>query len=926
MPPPFKRLTLAEFALLLERFPFTRRINSVHMHHTWRPNHAQFRGHDSVVSMWRFHTEERHFSDIAQHLTIAPDGGLWTGRNWNAGPASASGYNGNAVSGPFMIEVVGDFDRGMDVLVDPQRTATLDVIKRLLTRFGLTPEAVMFHNQMAAKSCPGSAIVRSDFLQEVRQHTPAAAAGGGRRAARGPFGDEALAGNATVAQATALLTAGPGVGAADPPEAELDYGDESHRALISDAASRGAGDELSTQAIERLRPHVVNLRMGQFSSEGRMTTTAQEVDALFEEHLPRWVAAREDPGVPARIVLYAHGGLTSESAGLAAASRTRDWWLRNGVYPIYFIWETGLFQTLGDLLLRVKRKSQPEGERDFADWVTDPILEEAVRALQGPRIWGGMKASAWLASAPDGGASYVARALGRFQQRHGAQTELHAVGHSAGSIFQAHFLAACKTVGAGAFETLQLLAPAITCHDFQQHVVPLSGPDGVIRHTTIFTMSRGYERADNCAQIYRKSLLYLVKEACEVERKTPILGLEDSLRADAQLKAFFGLGMTPGAPGEVVWSASPTQDGRSASRATTHGGFDDDAPTMNSVLRRILDREDADAIVSFPGPSGSRDGAREWSAEVDWPDVLDSRPAPPRFAGVSPPSPAAPVAAATPGPSTGRRKAVCVGINTYPTAPLGGCVADATQWDTTLRGVGFETTLVTDRAATRERILKELSTLIGGSRAGDTLVFQYAGHGTQVEDLDGDEAGGDTPGQDEAICPVDFDRGAFVIDDDIAEEVAKLPDRVRLTFLLDCCHSGTGSRFAGRGPALLPQGVDARARYIVATPEMLAEHRRFRAANGPAGGNRGVTHRAPAAMREVTFAACQSDEVAWEVAGQGEFTRRAHDVMRSGPAGMSNAAFYESLLRAFGPQARQRPHLDCDVSLRSAPWLGIGGA
>jgi hypothetical protein len=453
-----------------------------------------------------------------------------------------------------------------------------------------------------------------------------------------------------------------------------------------------------------------------------------------------------------------------------------------------------------------------------------------------------------------------------------------------------------------------------------------------MRHTTIFTMSRGYERADNCAGIYRKSLLYLVSEACEIERKTPILGLEDSLRADAQLKAFFGLGMTPSPLGEVVWSKSPTEDGRSASRSTTHGGFDDDAPTMNSVVRRVLGREDADAIVPFPAPSVGREGAREWSAEVDWPDVLASRPSPARPAGVPAPSLAgalvSPVATVTGEPSPGRRKAVCVGINAYPTAPLGGCVADATQWATTLRGLGFETALVTDQAATRDRIVKELSALIGDSRAGDTLVFQYAGHGTQVEDLDGDEAGGDTPGQDEAICPVDFDTGAFLIDDDIAAEVAKLPDGVRLTFLLDCCHSGTGSRFAVRGLSERPPGGDVRPRYIVATPEMLAAHRRFRAANAPTGGRRGLGRGAAttAGMREVTFAACQSHEVAWEVAGQGEFTRRAHEVLSSGLGGMSNVAFYEAVLRAFGSKARQRPHLDCDVSLRTAPWLGIGGA
>jgi len=105
-------MTLAEFDELLMAHPFTRRIDAVHFHHTWRPNHSQYRGFDTIVSMWRYHTEVKGWSDIAQHLTIAPDGALWTGRSWNQPPCSASGHNGNRLSGPFMIEVIGDFDIG----------------------------------------------------------------------------------------------------------------------------------------------------------------------------------------------------------------------------------------------------------------------------------------------------------------------------------------------------------------------------------------------------------------------------------------------------------------------------------------------------------------------------------------------------------------------------------------------------------------------------------------------------------------------------------------------------------------------------------------------------------------------------------------------------------------------------------------------
>ena len=73
--------------------------------------------------------------------------------------------------------------------------------------------------------------------------------------------------------------------------------------------------------------------------------------------------------------------------------------------------------------------------------------------------------------------------------------------------------------------------------------------------------------------------------------------------------------------------------------------------------------------------------------------------------------------------------------------------------------------MLLDEAATRSAMLDSLRGLIRSAQRGDVLVFQYAGHGTSLADLDGDEA----DGKDEAICPFDIDEGAYLIDDDLAE-------------------------------------------------------------------------------------------------------------------------------------------------------------
>jgi hypothetical protein len=158
MPAPFHRLSLEEFAALLDQFPFSRQINSVHMHHTWRPNHSQDRGLESIKAIWRFHTQTNGWSDIAQHITISSNGDIWTGRNWNQPPVSASGHNGNRNLGPFMFEIIGDLDLGRDHFEGCQREVALEVIARVQMRFGLPLESLRFHNQMSLKSCPGTAI------------------------------------------------------------------------------------------------------------------------------------------------------------------------------------------------------------------------------------------------------------------------------------------------------------------------------------------------------------------------------------------------------------------------------------------------------------------------------------------------------------------------------------------------------------------------------------------------------------------------------------------------------------------------------------------------------------------------------------------------------------------------------------------------
>ncbi len=166
----FRGLTPDDFLAELSSFAWQRRVWRVDMHHTFRPDHARWQEIGSracVEGMWRSHTGERGFSDIAQHVSIMPDGEIWTGRDWNATPASV-GFGMNR--GVFMLEAVGNFDVGCDRLEGDQLASVLTVIRGVQRLFRLPAEALLFHREVpqTEKTCPGSSVDKSDILAQVR--------------------------------------------------------------------------------------------------------------------------------------------------------------------------------------------------------------------------------------------------------------------------------------------------------------------------------------------------------------------------------------------------------------------------------------------------------------------------------------------------------------------------------------------------------------------------------------------------------------------------------------------------------------------------------------------------------------------------------------------------------------------------------------
>lgn len=140
------------------------------------------------------------------------------------------------------------------------------------------------------------------------------------------------------------------------------------------------------------------------------------------------------------------------------------------------------------------------------------------------------------------------------------------------------------------------------------------------------------------------------------------------------------------------------------------------------------------------------------------------------------------------------KRYLAVGINAYAGQELSGCVNDAYDWSESLGNRGFVGTVLTDGNATRAAITAELRDMLATARRGDSLVFQFSGHGTWVPDLDGDEI----DHRDEAIVPYDYDTAGLITDDGLYRLVSdNRADGVKMLIISDSCNSGTVTRFLG---------------------------------------------------------------------------------------------------------------------------------
>ncbi|MBX3745490.1 MAG: C1 family peptidase [Verrucomicrobiae bacterium] len=339
---------------------------------------------------------------------------------------------------------------------------------------------------------------------------------------------------------------------------------------------------------------------------------------------------------PKRILLYAHAGLVPEPDALQRLAEYLPALLEHQTYPLAYFWKSDLWSALASVLKEALRQRRPDGALDTAKGFLLERLDDTLELVARPggrRIWEEVRETARLAAeSATGGARLVLARLLEFIRRHPG-VEVHFLAHGAGSFLLGPVFREFCQAGHHA-ASLQLWAPACSLDFFRAHYAD-SLSAGAARRVALYTLKDDSERADHCAHLYHKSLLYLVANALEDRPRrpgqpgTPLLGLETSLLEQAASLGIDSDGVRREDPPAVRlpwgpdawWIRTPNNlppGDPFASTARRHGDFDDDPATVRGTLARIVG---ADTGISSSGEAidfhPTRSGLDAWRRDLD---------------------------------------------------------------------------------------------------------------------------------------------------------------------------------------------------------------------------------------------------------------------------------------------------------------------
>lgn len=318
-----------------------------------------------------------------------------------------------------------------------------------------------------------------------------------------------------------------------------------------------------------IQGHFVHIDDGKFCTQGKYFSDQGDVNETTD-NLVRNKKYKH-------LVFYAHGGLNTPKASANRISKMAPVFKNNGVYSYHWMYDTGIMEELKDILFRgPKNKDHPmEGFWDLDWW--DTFLEKSAR-IPGRALWREMKRGARAGFTGHGDGLNILESFAKTLKPENNR-KLHLIGHSTGAILLAYLLKSLQKIEPEfRVSSVHLLAPAATVQLYKDMYKPLLRSKSFgIDKMYIYYLKDELEQKDSVGP-YRKSLLYFVSRSFEEQIPEKILGMEKYLKK--------GIRPKPANLKLVVSNGKTTKKCKTASK--THGDFDNDHHTMNTVLRNIL--------------------------------------------------------------------------------------------------------------------------------------------------------------------------------------------------------------------------------------------------------------------------------------------------------------------------------------------------
>ncbi len=253
------------------------------------------------------------------------------------------------------------------------------------------------------------------------------------------------------------------------------------------------------------------------------------------------------------------------------------------------------------VLIKVIKRFIQHRDHGFYPTIIEELLREFYVANAGKIVWDAMKkdtADSFIC--PISGESQIYGGTAFLEELkkgwlNGHKPRIVLIGHSAGSIYICHWLKAVERQELPAemkFDVL-FLAPACT---FDLFARTLDNYNHRIAHFRTFGMEDKLEQKDKAlGPAYPLSLLYLISGIFEKEVDKPLIGMNRFYSGSGPFdpnsnknikKALDFLCVDPK---KIFWSIVKKGPGKN-SEAATHGDFDDDSATLNSI-KHILQRD-----------------------------------------------------------------------------------------------------------------------------------------------------------------------------------------------------------------------------------------------------------------------------------------------------------------------------------------------